>query len=364
MNILHLTPHLNAGGLTTYIYTLAKGSIQQGHKVYVITSGGDLEDLFKEAGIEVLRMNIRTKSILSPKIYWALPRIRKFIAEHQIQILHAHTRVTQVMAHWIQKKMKVIFVSTCHGYFRAHWARRVFPCWGDATIAISREVLKHLEDDFKLSGDRIALIESGVDLEQFPLITEDLRKHKKKELGLEQIFVVGTIARLSDVKGVDILLKAVPEMLKERKDFRMLIIGQGKQEAELKQIVADLKLEETVSFDPAVQQTAAYLPVFDVFVVPSRQEGLGLSALEAQASGLAVVASKVGGLKTLIQDGQTGLLVSPEDPTALAKAILSLLADPSLRESLGKAARTQVETGFNSAIMVEKTLNLYARLMV
>ena len=102
------------------------------------------------------------------------------------------------------------------------------------------------------------------------------------------------------------------------------------------------------------------LALFDVFVMPSRQEGLGLSIMEAQAAGVPVVASRVGGIPTLIEDGKTGLLVEPENKDALSEAIIRLLNDKPLRESIGIAGRVFIENNYSLDKMTEETLTVYA----
>ena len=130
MNVLFLTTHFNTGGITSYILTLGDALVQAGHKVVVVSGGGDCESMLEKAGIRHVRANIRTKSEIHPKLLFSLSLINNLIAGEEIQIIHAQTRVTQVLAAWVSRMSGVKTVTTCHGFFKPRWFRKVFPCWG------------------------------------------------------------------------------------------------------------------------------------------------------------------------------------------------------------------------------------------
>ncbi|MBF0522642.1 MAG: glycosyltransferase, partial [Candidatus Omnitrophica bacterium] len=183
MNILFLTTHLNSGGITSYLFTLSKGLIQRGNTVHIVSSGGNMEQEFVAMGAKSVILNIKTKSELDPKIYIALPRLKKYIRQNHIDIIHAQTRVTQVMANFLKQLTHVPYVTTCHGFFKPRLFRRIFPCWGDMAIAISPSVMEHLHNDFRRNPLEIALVRSGIDACWFSAIDENLRKQKRLSLG-------------------------------------------------------------------------------------------------------------------------------------------------------------------------------------
>lgn len=359
MRILFLTTHLNTGGITTYLMTLTKGLISRGCSVHIASSGGNMETTFTAKGARLINLNIRTKSELSPRLYLAMPHLKRYIKEQNIEIIHAQTRITQVMGRWLNSLSRVPYVSTCHGYFKPRLSRRIFPCWGDAMIAISPAVYEHLEHDFGVKREKIALISSGVDIDEFPMMDEGIKTVNRRRFGLGDEPLIGIVARLSDVKGQDILIKAMKIVIEKIPRAKLFIAGEGKWEAELKDLVRSLGLTHHVIFHPRVNQTAEILSMLDVFVMPSRSEGLGLSVMEAQACGLPVVTSRVGGIPSLIEDGKTGFLVEPENPGALAEALVKVLESPNLARRVGSAARKFVEEHCSSDKMVDKTLALY-----
>ena len=361
MNILLLTSHFDTGGITSYVTGLSAGLCHKGHRVIVVSGGGDAAGILAKTGARHVRMDIRVKSEAHPKVYFVLPVLARLVQEEQIDIIHAQTRVTQVMAYFLSRATGVPFVSTCHGFFRPRWFRRSFPCWGQGTIAISHGVWEHLTGDFKLDPQRVRLVPNGIDLSRFIFTDDVLRRQKRVQWSIEGGPIIGIITRLSSVKGIDVLIRAMPDVLAAFPHARLMIVGQGPEEQNLKALVHQSGLEKNILFKPIAQSTADILPVFDVFVMPSRQEGLGLAVMEAMACGIAVVVSDVGGLPDLVKNGQTGLLAPAGDSVALAKRIKEILGDPALASRMAHAARALIEREFSAGRMIDATLGFYAQ---
>ena len=359
MRILLLTTHLNAGGITSYLSTISKGLIRRGHEVWIASSGGQLVADFEQIGVKHVLINIKTKSELNLKIYFAAGQLARLIKDHNIDLVHSQTRITQVMGECLNQWAQIPHVSTCHGFFKVKLGRKLFPCWGQRVLAISEPVQQHLIKDFGYPPEKVALIHSGVDLESFQATTDSIRQKRKVELKIGADPVIGVIARLSDVKGLDVLISAMPEVIQKITNARLLIIGEGKEEAALKQLTASLKLDDHVRFFPVVNRTPEMLFLFDCFVMPSLQEGLGLSIMEAQACALPVIASRVGGIPSLITHGKTGWLVEPRNPKELAQKIIYVLEHRVEAETVGIAAREFIQNNFSSNEMVEQTLAVY-----
>lgn len=360
MNILLLATHCNTGGITSYLLTLARGLIQKGHRVCVVTSGGDREEELTRIGAEHIRLDIRTKSEASYKVFVHLPMIAKLVRERRFDVVHAQTRVTQVIAFFVSRLAKVPYVATCHGFFKARLFRKIFPCWGDATIAISQQVQEHLINDFHCDEAKVFLVSHGLSM-VFERWSAEKKDQKRQALGLRQGPVIGIVARLSEVKGQDILIRAMKEIVARITEAHLVIVGDGKTAHALRTLVRELSLEGHVHFLPVNNSDESLLPLLDVFAMPSRQEGLGLSVMEAQAQGLAVVASNVGGIPSLIEHGNTGILVAKEDPHELASAIIDLLEHPLKRVQIGQAARAFAEKKFSLETMIQETEQVYLR---
>ncbi len=362
MNVLILSTHFHTGGITRYILTLTKGLARRGNRIFVVSAGGNcVEHLSQFAGMaQHQSMNIRTKSELDLRIYWALPALQKFIRENTIDIIHSQTRVTQVMGTFLALMTRKPYVSTAHGFFKKRLSRKIFPCWGERVIAVSEPVREHLIKDLGVPGQKIAIVPNGIDVNDFLPIDDQERKKLRQKYQLMDDPVIGIIARLSSVKGIDVLVAAMKKVSAKKPQAKLLIVGQGPEEPDLKAMVGKLRLERNVFFYPIVDKTAEILALLDVFVMPSRQEGLGLSIMEAQAAGVPVVASKVGGIPSLIEDGRNGLLVSPENPESLAQAILLLLENKEQAKKMGEAGRAFVGKHFSDDKMIEGTLKVYS----
>ena len=363
MNILLLANHLDVGGISSYLLTLAGGLTQRGHNVYLACEGGSLVHRFTAGGNRgFVAVPTRTKGEFNPlRLYKSMRILRRLVKEKGIDIVHSNTRVTQVLGELLAGSTDACHVSTCHGFFKKRLLRRIFPCWGKETIAISRQVADHLVRDLGVHEKNIEVIYNGIDLARFSGAALAARQSFRQLLGLGEKPLVGIIARLSDVKGHCYLIQAMPRVVRRFPEAKLLIIGEGKTESSLREQVRSLGIEQSVIFMPTAEDTAAALAAMDVFVLPSLQEGLGLSLMEAMASGLAVVGSAVGGIQDLLRQGENGLLVQRADADALATEIIGLLSDGEKRRRLGSAARKSMQEKFSQERMCLETERVYLK---
>lgn len=216
-------------------------------------------------------------------------------------------------------------------------------------IAVSQAVAGSLAA-LGLPPARLRLAPNGVDVEAFAQLPP--RADARQALGLaEDTFAVGCIARLSPEKGVDVLAQAAAAL----PDVPVLVAGDGPQRDKLQaSLPANMRLLGRVS------DTRALLAAVSVLVVPSRLEGQGIVALEAMAARVPLIASRVGGLAEMLTDGETALLVPPNDPTALAHAITCLRADPALQASLTANAARLVRERYDQRHTVAAVLDVYS----
>ncbi|MFH1093633.1 MAG: glycosyltransferase family 4 protein [Candidatus Omnitrophota bacterium] len=352
MKVLLITTHIDFGGISSYTFSLAKALINNGHEVVCASSQGEMHSIFQKNGIRMITIPVNTKSELNPKVMMSLIRLLVLNRKEKFDVIHAQTRVTQVLAWYMSKLTKIPFLSTCHGFFRHNIGRQFFPCWGEFVIAISEAVKKHLMIDFYVPEKKVKLVHNGIDIDKFKILSKRLDLNYKCR-------TVGIIARLSTVKGHKYLIEAMAQVIREFGDARLFIFGQGKIKYELVNQAERLKISSKVFFLPSISNTAEVLQEIDIFVMPSVQEGLGLSILEALACGIPVVASNVGGIPSIIKHDVSGLLVEPGNPMALAGAIMHLMEDRSLAIRLGKKGRQEVEERFNLGKMAADMEKLY-----
>lgn len=359
MKILLIANHARRGGITSYLTVLARELTRRGHRVLVVTGGGEGVESLTAAGAEHRTLFLDTSSELNPRLPASAMRLRRWIEAEGWQLVHAQTRVTQGVAAMALLGLRVPRVTTCHGFFRTRFFRRLFPWWGDRVIAISPAVRRHLLSDWKLDPSRAVLVPHGIEK---CYSDADLKKHRdaaRAELKLSTGSVLlGALGRLSPVKGYHVLIDAMSRL----KDLPLeaVLIGDGPEADRLDAMIRERGLAAKVRRIPSVPNHHVILHAFDIFCAPSIQEGLGLAVLDAMARGTAVAVSDVGGLPDLVRNGETGCLVPPGDPDALAGAIRSLTVDPQARERMGTAGRRFVEREFTMNRMIQGTEGVYA----
>ncbi len=360
MKVLQVTTHMNTGGIANYILSLGRFLKKGGAEVLVASSGGALERELASSGIAHKRLGLNTKFEFGPKVLRSIFKIARIVKDEKVDIIHGHTRVAQSAGFFASRIADVAFVTTCHGFFRKRFGRRIFDLWGDKVIAISESVRRSLIADFNVSPNRIALIHNGVDVEAFlrEYPAGEVRR-MRDDLHLGGVPVVGTIGRLSPVKGQILLIEALAHLASKNCKVEGLIVGSGPEERALRAAAADFGISDHVHFIKSVPDTRPYLAVMDIFVFPSLQEGLGLALLEAMASSRPCAASDTGGIADIITDGENGMLFPAGDAGALADTIVNLLQDEPLRKRLASAARALVSRDFSIEEMAKDVMKLY-----
>jgi sugar transferase (PEP-CTERM/EpsH1 system associated) len=214
-----------------------------------------------------------------------------------------------------------------------------FVCVSEEVAALSREQ--------GIGGSRLRTIRNGIDLERFG------------SLGPDPAGPAVTVARLSPEKDVANLVRATAMAARQVPGLRVEVAGGGPCREDLERLAAELGVAGRLSFLGEVRNVAALLARARMFVLPSRSEGIPLTALEAMACGLPVLATRVGGLAEVVEDGSTGLLVPPADPAALAEVMAALWDDPDRRDRMGRSGRRRAVERFDVRRMVAQYESLY-----
>lgn len=227
-------------------------------------------------------------------------------------------------------------------------------------IVVSHEAASYAHQVRRWPAERTHVVPNGVDVEHLDAcaLSQQAARH---QLGLPQhVPLAVSVGRLSPVKGFDILLTALAQL----PGTQLAIAGDGPQRASLHAQATALGLNERVHLLGQLADVRPLLRAGDLYVQPSRREAFGLGAVEAAASGVPLVASAVGGLRELLRDGETGLLVPPEQPVALANALNILLSDPSLGQRMGAAASVEVRRRFSIETVVNQIECVYQQLLI
>lgn len=364
MKIVHLTSHLHVGGIPAYVVTLAEQLTARGHQIIVGSADGLLQQRLATGGITRWPLPLATSAELSPLVWMAAWRLTRRLRHESVDLIHAHTRVAQVLAEWLWRSLGIPYVTTWHGIYRCRAARRRWPCTGKMTIAISEPVAMHLREVFDVPAARIRVIPHGVDLSRFgqPMDSEVLRRVREPLRLRPEHVVVGTMTRLVPEKGIEILVDAFAELARHDPNLILLIVGEGRERSRLGARVKQAGLEPVTRWVGAVSDPQHALRLMRVFVfLPTPQEGLGLALLEAMASGLPIVSVKRGrsGATWLLAESQVGLTVEGDDAHRLADAIASVLEDPSHARRLGERGRRVAGDHYRLTDMVSATEGVY-----
>ena len=291
-----------------------------------------------------------------------------------VDILHSHSEFGDLAAIWLKRALGArLLVRTVHN--EREWSKRplrrllitngICPLWFDGELGVSQQVVGNLNQRplARLLGRRAVVMYNSLDFSRFdhPPISKSA---KRAELGIAaDAPVLGAVGRLAPQKGFDILLRAVPLVLAQRPDARFLIAGEGEMKEALQAAAAQLGIEHAVRLLGRRTDVEELLQIFDLFVSSSRWEGLPTVLLESIAAGVPVVATRVSGTVELVQDQVNGLLVPPEDPEALASAILRGLAERERLVDGVLATRPQIKEQFSFAGIAAKQAALYRNLL-
>ena len=208
-----------------------------------------------------------------------------------------------------------------------------------SAIAVSDNVRTFMQTKRHVRRDRIVIIPNGVPLEAPHPASSAEVDALRDELGLERnARVIGTVGRLDPIKGLDLLLRALPAVLAEAPDVRAVIVGEGPLAGELRRLAEELGVQGKVSFLGQRRDVPRLLSLMDVFVMPSLSEGLSLAAAEAMAAGKVILSSDCDGLKDMFQKTESAVLFKSGDSAHLSEQLLRILADGSLRTALSQRA--------------------------
>ncbi len=266
------------------------------------------------------------------------------------QIIHVQSREASTFGMRLASLCRLPCIVTVH---RFESSKRLAASKRTKILAVSQALREFLVNESRVSKERIDVVPNGVDLSEYE-ITKPLA-------GEEQVPVVGSFGRLEPVRGFEYFVKAARTVLDAGHRVEFLLVGAGSEEKRLRELVSMLNLREQFTFVTESADYSRRIESMNVVVVCPIKEGFGMVALEAMACGKPVIASAVGGIYSLVKDGETGLLVPPKDPDGIAERIISLLRDAEAAGRLGRGARAVVEENFTMDIVAEKTEAAYRK---
>lgn len=378
--ILYLNPAGCTGGgaeksLTDLVTHLPPDRFQA---LVVLLSPGSLENDLKERGVEcrvialppsLLRLSRgKNKNSILPLLaspFLAFPaavRLLHLISTRHVRIIHTNG----IKAHFLGIPLSILSGRSLVWHFRdlpeEGTQARVFRLLGrlfpKRIIANSAKVKERLG-----SLDKTRVIYNAVDRELFSAEGDRCKARKRLGLNVDDT-VIGTIGHFAPLKGYEDLVRAMPEIIRDIPAARFVIVGEAIYPAysdykhHITELVELLGLSDRVVFAGYRDDLPVVLSGLDIFVLPSWSEGFGRANLEAMAAGLPIVSTNVGGIPEVVVDGESGLLVPPRDPPALAEAIIKLAQDKNLCKKMGEAGRRRAEQ-FTIEKMVDGVVEVY-----
>lgn len=370
--IMQIIPELGPGGAEQGCIDIAAELVASGAQAIIVSNGGQRVHELERIGAVHINLPVHSKN---PVVMWRnITALRKLIERYNVNIVHARSRAPAWSAYYACRKTRAHFITTCHAPYNISGEAKKFYnssiAHGERVIAISHYVADYLRKNYHLDDRTIRLIHRGIPIERFHptavtperLIT--LAQNWRIPDGSNVIMLPGRITRW---KGHSVLIEAIARI--NRKDLFCVIIGsdQGRKEysKELEETIQSKGLGGQVRIVPHCNDMPAAYMLATVVVCPSTDpEGFGRVPVEAQAMGRPIVATDHGGAQETIIRGQTGWLVEPGDPEALAAAIEDALAlTPTQRSMLATRAMSHVAQYYTKEIMADKTLDVYAELL-
>jgi lipopolysaccharide heptosyltransferase II len=352
MNILQILPSLDVGGVETGTIDLARYLVRNGHKAVVISGGGRLVRELDKIGARHYTLPVGKKSLFS--VIRMVRQVSDIIRNEDIDIVHVRSRVPALIAYIACRITNRVFLTTAHGYYRKHFLSKVMS-WGRFVIVPSNIIAKHMVSDFGVPYDRIRFIPRGVDLSRF--------KFRNPETYHPKEFTVGMVSRITPLKGHSYFIKAVSLLRRNIPNLKVVIVGSAAKDkymGDLQTLTRGLGLARTVEFLSAREDIPSIMHQLDCLVSATiTPEAFGRAIVEAQASGVAVVSTRVGGVVDIIEDEKNGLFCNAQDPKDMADKILRLYRDKDLRARLATGGRRRVEENFSLDTMMTKTLSVY-----
>jgi len=365
--VLHVITSIKAGGAENHLLALAGSQARAGTAVAVayLKDGAELATEFAARGIETACLGLKHYGDPIPAM-----RLARLISRRAPAVIHAHMPPAEL---YVRAALLMRLDSRTPLVISRHNTERFFD--GPMELSIARFVARRANRVIAISraveGDTLArglvapscidVIPYGIDPAPFRIRNPQYRAGLRSRWGFTpDDFVVGAIARLAPQKGLDVLLEAFASAAsRSERHLRLAVVGEGPLGPALSAQARALGRDGSVVWlgrqPPA--DVPSILAAFDLFALPSRYEGLGLVLLEALAAGIPIVASRVGPIPEIIRDGTTGMLVPPDDPEALAQAIVAAAAGRAVQDA--DAARLDLEARFSIEAMHSATLRCY-----
>ena len=352
-NILLFARTMKLGGTENVVLQLCEIFKPLVHKITVCSCGGVNTEKLKSMGIRHYTIpDIEDRSPVT--IIQTIKRIKKIVIKEKITVIHTHHRMAAFYVRLMGLDKKCVFINTSHNTFENKRLLTRFAYKNCHLIACGEMVKKNLQKTFGL--DNVTVIHNAVKAyEDKNAIDKNLSRARA-----EGKYLIGNIGRLSEQKGMEYYIKAIPEVKKLHPEAEFYIIGSGEDEKKLKQLCKELAV--TVHFMGYRSDAQNLMSQLDLVVLSSLWEGLPLTPIEAFSVGKTIVATGVDGTLEIVKNRKNGLLVKPKDPHQIAKKINWMIEHPAEQKQMELFARKTFADEFNFKILAQSYTNFYRRI--
>lgn len=361
-HVAHVIASLQMGGAERQLvnYLLAADRQEFKHTVVCLSRRGELAEQVEEAGIPVVVVRMRSR--YAPACLW---RLARWLRREEAAVVHTHMHRPAMWGRLAGRMAGVpVLVTTEHG--KELWKNRLqvaldqlLSRWTSRHIAVSRDGMEIRLRRERVAPERILLIPNGVPIPDDPENAGGRRRIRDEfGLGPDQP-VIGSVGRVIAAKGYSHLLEALKILRTQTPGLRWLAVGDGDSRATLASRAVELGVADTVIWTGARSDVGDLLAAMDLWVMSSVREGLPVALLEAMAARKPIVATRVGGIPDAVNHGSEALLVPPENPGELAKAITTLLQDPQQASTLAAAARQRAAAEYSIASVAGRIEGIY-----
>lgn len=319
-----------------------------------------------ESWVEIPTLEIIERQSISA--FQLIKKIRALIKKHNIQVIHAHCELSQLYAGIAGFTCGVRTIGTFHrsdlSKYQPSKVNSLLKRLLSHYIAVSYDRLSLLTKNLSLPSKKCHVVHGGAIIEAAPTPLSVAKAKNELTLPDNQIVLL-SIGHLGSIKGHQDTIQALAKLPPQPKEIHLYIAGDGseKEKATLLALVKTLQLEHCITFLGQINNAAQWLEACDIFIQPSIEEAFGLVFAEAGAKGKPVIATKVGGIKEIIVDGETGYLVPPASPENLAQVLQKLLESEDERKLLGDNAYQRIATQFSIDNMVNKYLTIFSQVV-
>lgn len=352
-NIMFLTRSMGLGGTENVILQLCEIFKPLVNKVIVCSCGGVNEDKLKTMKIKHYTISdIAGKNPYSMmKIFRA---IKTIVKKERITIVHSHHRMAALYAELICGK-NIIKIANAHNTFHDKKGLTKFAYRNTNLIAVGEMVKKNLVEFYEIPSEQITVIHNAIK----PFDGKILPIPSLKEYREKGYKIIGNVGRLSEQKGMEYFINAVPEVVDKFPMTKFVIVGDGEDKDKLISLVKQKKLQESITFLGYRSDIQNVMSQMDFIVLSSLWEGLPLTPIEAFSVGKTVIATAVDGTPEIVDDDVNGLLVSPKDSNNLEKKICYLLENPEIERGYQKNAQKKYEEEFSFGKLIDKYVDYY-----